>query len=146
MTINFLNFILSNKACENIVFLKICNWDHEILGWCLTGSVLLHGEKVPLKPWLAMLLLMVSQYNIFLGRCLIASTSFTPLLFLLGWLKLICFGWDKTDCWKYPLTIWYLSSLGFLALICRSRRYRKMCSLVALWNLLLCVTHVILAI
>ena len=25
-----------------------------MLGWCLTGSVLPHGEKVPLKPWLSL--------------------------------------------------------------------------------------------
>ena len=32
--------------------------DFEILGWC---PVLPHGEKVPLQPWLATLLVMLSQ-------------------------------------------------------------------------------------
>ena len=27
--------------------------DIEIPGWCPAGPVLPHGEKVPLKPWLA---------------------------------------------------------------------------------------------
>ena len=35
--------------------------DFEILGWCPVGPVLPHGEKVPLYPWLATLLVMVSQ-------------------------------------------------------------------------------------
>ena len=35
--------------------------DIEILGWCPVGPVLPHGEKVPLKPWLATLLVMLSQ-------------------------------------------------------------------------------------
>ena len=35
--------------------------DFEILGWCPAGPVLPHGEKVPLQPWLATLLVMVSQ-------------------------------------------------------------------------------------
>ena len=35
--------------------------DIEILGWCPAGPVLPHEEKVPLKPWLATLLVMVSQ-------------------------------------------------------------------------------------
>ena len=35
--------------------------DITLQGWCPAGSVLLHGEKVPLKPWLATLLLMMSQ-------------------------------------------------------------------------------------
>ena len=34
--------------------------DIEILGWCPAGSVLHHGE-VSLWPWLATLLVMVSQ-------------------------------------------------------------------------------------
>ena len=34
--------------------------DIEILGWCPAGQVLPHGEKVPLKPWLTTLLVMVS--------------------------------------------------------------------------------------
>ena len=33
----------------------------EILGWCPTGPVLPHWQKVPLQPWLATLLVMVSQ-------------------------------------------------------------------------------------
>ena len=35
--------------------------DFEILGWCPAWSVLPHGEKVPLYPWLATLLVMVSR-------------------------------------------------------------------------------------
>ena len=35
--------------------------DFEILGWCPAGPVLPHGEKVPLWPWLATLLVMVSR-------------------------------------------------------------------------------------
>ena len=34
--------------------------DYEILGWWPVGPVLPHGEKVPLYPWLATLLVMVS--------------------------------------------------------------------------------------
>ena len=46
--------------------------DIEILGWCPVGSVLPHyHNKTTL--W---------------GRCFITSTSLTPHLFLLGWLKL----------------------------------------------------------
>ena len=33
---------------------------HEVLGWCPVGPVLPHGEKVPLYPWLATLLVMVT--------------------------------------------------------------------------------------
>ena len=33
----------------------------EILGWCPVGSILPHGEKVPLLSWLATVLVMVSQ-------------------------------------------------------------------------------------
>ena len=35
--------------------------DFEILDWCPAGPVLPHGEKVPRWPWLATLLVMVSQ-------------------------------------------------------------------------------------
>ena len=35
--------------------------DFEILGWCPAGPVLFHGEKVPIWPWLATLLVMVSR-------------------------------------------------------------------------------------
>ena len=35
--------------------------DIKILGWCPAGPVLHNGEKVPLLPWLATLLVMVSQ-------------------------------------------------------------------------------------
>ena len=35
--------------------------DIEILGWCQAGSVIPDGEKVPLKPWLATILVMVSR-------------------------------------------------------------------------------------
>ena len=35
--------------------------DFEILGWCSVGPVLPQGEKVPLQPWLAILLVMVSR-------------------------------------------------------------------------------------
>ena len=38
-----------------------CVTDTEILGWCPAGSVLPHGEKVPLWPWLVTLPVMVSQ-------------------------------------------------------------------------------------
>ena len=34
--------------------------DIEILGWCPAGSVLPHGEKVPLRPWMVTLIVMVS--------------------------------------------------------------------------------------
>ena len=61
-------------------------WDIEILGWCPVGSVLHHGEKV--QPWLATILVMILQWNILWGRCVITSTSLTFYLFLSGWLKL----------------------------------------------------------
>ena len=32
----------------------------QILGWCPAGTLLPHGEKVPLQPWLAILLMMLS--------------------------------------------------------------------------------------
>ena len=35
--------------------------DFEILDWCPVGSVLSHGEKVPLQPWFSTLLVMVSR-------------------------------------------------------------------------------------
>ena len=34
--------------------------DFEILGWCPAGPVLPHGE-VPLRPWLATVLVMASR-------------------------------------------------------------------------------------
>ena len=40
---------------------KVFPRDFEILGWCPAGPVLPHGEKVPLQPWLATLLVMVSR-------------------------------------------------------------------------------------
>ena len=54
-------------------YLKLCLYmlpppqDFEILGWCPAGSVLPHGEKVPLYPWLATLLVMVSQQKCLKG-------------------------------------------------------------------------------
>ena len=57
-----------------LAFIKIKKWgtkkpsktqclprDTEILGWRLAGPVLPYGEKVPLWPWLATLLVMVSR-------------------------------------------------------------------------------------
>ena len=41
--------------------------DFEILGWCPVGPVLPHGEKAPLQPWLATLLVMVSQWKCLMG-------------------------------------------------------------------------------
>ena len=58
----------------------------EILGWYTARSVLLHGEKMSLKPWLAIVLVKVSQKNILWGKCLTTSTSLEPHIFLMGWL------------------------------------------------------------
>ena len=66
--------------------------------------------------------------------------------FLTGLVKTDPFWMSKTDCWKYPLTMWQLSLFGFLVLIWSCKRYRKMCSLVGLSNVLLCVKYVIPAI
>ena len=61
---------LSKKAlmsylCFILVFLLfyfgLYPQDIEMLGWCPAGPVLPHGKKVPLQPWLATLLVMVSQ-------------------------------------------------------------------------------------
>ena len=41
----------------------------EVLGWYPAKSVLPHGEKMSLKPWLAIVLVMVSQKNTLLGKC-----------------------------------------------------------------------------
>ena len=51
------------KTIKQFLFLeKTClPRDFEILGWCPAGPVLSHGEKVPLQPWFATLLVMVSQ-------------------------------------------------------------------------------------
>ena len=39
----------------------IFHQDFEILGWSPAGTFLPHGEKVPLQPWLATLLVIVSR-------------------------------------------------------------------------------------
>ena len=43
--------------CVSVPFLR----DFEILGWFPARPVLAHGEKVPLQPWLATLLVIVSR-------------------------------------------------------------------------------------
>ena len=55
---------------------------------CLIGLSLPQGKKVSLYPWLATLLVMVLQQKYLMGGWFITSTSLTPHLFLLGWLKL----------------------------------------------------------
>ena len=55
----------------------------EILGWYPARLVLPLGE-ISLKPWLIILLVMVSQKNNLWGKCLIAITSLEPDIFLLG--------------------------------------------------------------
>ena len=52
-----------------------CPYDSEILGWYSAGSVLLHLGKVHLQPWLANLLVIVSQEKYLLR--LSFATSFT---------------------------------------------------------------------
>ena len=60
-------------SADDDVILFLCIWtnklkhicqiytqDIEIKGWCPLGTVLPHGEKVPLQPWLATLLVMLS--------------------------------------------------------------------------------------
>ena len=56
----------------------------ETLGWYTARSVLLHGEKMSLQPWLAILLVKVSQKNILWGKFLTTSTSLEPHIFLMG--------------------------------------------------------------
>ena len=57
-------------------------------GWYPARSVLHHGEKMSLKPWLVILLVMVSQKNTLWGKNLITSISLEPHIFLMGWLQL----------------------------------------------------------
>ena len=44
----------------NYSYTSRINTDIEILGWFPGGTVLPHGDKIPLKPWLGTLLVMVS--------------------------------------------------------------------------------------
>ena len=57
----------------------------EILGWYPARLVLPHGE-VSLKPWLAILLVMMSQKSNLWGKCLITTTNLEPHIFPQGWL------------------------------------------------------------
>ena len=50
--------------------------------------VLPREVKVPFYPFLATLLVICHDKNALWGRCFTTSTSLTPHLFLLGWLKL----------------------------------------------------------
>ena len=53
--------IIDSVIDHNISISKYLPWDIEILDWCPAVSILPHREKVPLKPWFATLLVMVSQ-------------------------------------------------------------------------------------
>ena len=57
VAMSFFIFFFSSAPFITSKFLR----DIEILGWCPAGSVLPCGEKVPLQPWLATLLVMVSR-------------------------------------------------------------------------------------
>ena len=54
---------LPHELLNNLRLWEIWKYqeDFEILGWCPAEPVLPQGEKVPLQPWLAALLLMVSR-------------------------------------------------------------------------------------
>ena len=53
--------ISSLLLLDDIAITSFFSEDIKILGWCPAGPVFTHGEKVPLKPWLATLLEMISQ-------------------------------------------------------------------------------------
>ena len=56
----------------------------EILGWHTARSFSRQGEIMSLKPWLAILLVMVLQKNVLWGKCLTTSTSLKSHIVLLG--------------------------------------------------------------
>ena len=57
---NSLSLISYSSGTFVLMRLSMSPRDIEILGWCLAGPFLHHGEKVPLWPWLAALLVTVS--------------------------------------------------------------------------------------
>ena len=59
------NFLHKNTKLPSVALFSKLNIRHkssdiEILSWCPAELDLAHGEKVPLKPWLVALLVMVS--------------------------------------------------------------------------------------